>query len=133
MKVKNRGPYLLSSKLRSTVYYNGLYSLTIKVNYQTNLTKTITMRVERRKKKRGRLKSWNFHYRRKIRYVANFCYWHCSSSWLLFNCSLLLLFTLHYSISSRFDIPHYRLVKIDRKPYEIDENQPDFVMIGLTR
>ena len=43
-------PYLLPSKikLRSTVYYNGLYSLTIKVNYQTNLTKTITMRVERK-------------------------------------------------------------------------------------
>ena len=50
---KTEHPYLLPSKikLRSTVYYNGLYSLTIKVNYQTNLTKTITMRVERRKPK----------------------------------------------------------------------------------
>ena len=70
---KTRHPYLLPSKikLRSTVYYNGLYSLTIKVNYQTNLTKIITMRVERRKtKKQGRLKSWNFRCRRKIRYVA---------------------------------------------------------------
>ena len=56
VKAKNRGPYLLpsnNSKLRSTVYYNDLYSLTIKVNYQTNLTKTITMRVERRKTKNG--------------------------------------------------------------------------------
>ena len=56
VKAKNRGLYLLpsnNSKLRSTVYYNGLYSLTIKVNYQTNLTKTITMRVERRKTKNG--------------------------------------------------------------------------------
>ena len=53
--------------------------------------------------------------------------------WLLFHYSLLLLFTLHYSISSCFDIIHSQLAEIDRKPYEIDGNQPDFVMIGLTR
>ena len=45
--------YFLPSKFRSTMYYNGLYSLTIKVNYQTNLTKTITVRVEKRKTKNG--------------------------------------------------------------------------------
>ena len=44
-----------------------------------------------------------------------------------------VLFPLHYSISSSFEILHSRLAKIHRKPYEIDENQPDFVMIGLTR
>ena len=55
MRAKNRGPYprMLKIKIRSTVYYNGLYSLTIKVNYQINLTKTITVRVERRKTKTG--------------------------------------------------------------------------------
>ena len=55
MRAKNRGPYISfeNQKIRSTVYYNGLYSLTIKVNYQTNLTKTITMRVEKRKTKTG--------------------------------------------------------------------------------
>ena len=37
-----------------------------------------------------------------------------------------LLFPLHYSISSSFDILHSRLAEIDRKPYEIDGNQPDF-------
>ena len=57
-------------------------------------------------------------------------FWHYSA---LFHCSLLLLFPLHYSISSCFDILHSRLAEIDRKPYEIDGNQPDFVMIGLTR
>ena len=41
--------------------------------------------------------------------------------------------TAHYSISSCFDILHSRLAEIDRKPYEINGNQPDFVMIGLTR
>ena len=52
---KTEHPYLLPSKikLRSTVYYNGLYSLTIKVNYQTNLTKIITMRVESKLTKTG--------------------------------------------------------------------------------
>ena len=44
-----------------------------------------------------------------------------------------LLFPLLYSISSSFEILHSRLAEIDRKPYEIDGNQPDFVMIGLTR
>ena len=53
--------------------------------------------------------------------------------WLLFHCSLLLLFTLHYSISSCFDILHSRLAEIDKNTYEIDGNQPDFVMIGLTQ
>ena len=71
---------------------------------------------------------------------SNFCYdsensnvakfWHCSA---LFHCSLLLLFPLHYSISSCFDMLHSQLAKINRKSYEIDRNQPDFVMIGLTR
>ena len=42
------------------MYYNGLYSLTIKVNYQTNLTKTITMRVERRKQKTGPFEELKF-------------------------------------------------------------------------
>ena len=56
MKGQKQGPIFASfqnKKIRSTVYYNGLYSLTIKVNYQINLTKTITMRVERRKTKTG--------------------------------------------------------------------------------
>ena len=69
----------------------------------------------------------NFRYDSEISSVAKF--WHCSA---LFHCSLLL-FPLHYSISSCFDILHSRLAEIDRKPYEIDGNQPDFVMIGLTR
>ena len=57
---------------------------------------------------------------------SHFCYdsenssvpkfWHCSA---LFHCSLLLLFPLHYSISSFFDILHSRLAEIDSKPYEI--------------
>ena len=68
----------------------------------------------------------NFRYDSEISSVARF--WHYSA---LFHCSLLLLFPLHYSISSCFDILHSQLVEIDRKPYEIDGNQPDFVMIGL--
>ena len=32
----------------------------------------------------------------------------------------------HCSISSSFDILHSRLAEIDRRPYEIDGNQPDF-------
>ena len=59
--------------------------------------------------------------------VAKF--WHCSS---LFHCFLRLLFPLHYSISSSFDILHSRLAEIDKNTYEIDGNQLDFVMIGLT-
>ena len=109
------------------MYYNGLYSLTIKVNYQTNLTKTITMRVERRKTKNravGRV---------GIFAAEKFATGTVHQCWLLFHCSLLLLFPLHYFISSCFDILHSRLVEIDRKPYEVDGNQPDFVMIGLTR
>ena len=39
----------------------------------------------------------------------------------------------HYSISSCFDIIHSRFAEVDKKPYEIDGNQLDFVMIGLTR
>ena len=70
----------------------------------------------------------NFRYDSENSSVAKF--WHCSA---LFHCSLLLLFPLHYSISSCFDILHSRLAEIDSKPYEIDGNQPDFVMIGLTR
>ena len=69
----------------------------------------------------------NFFYDSENSSVAKF--WHCSA---LFHCSLLLLFPLHYSISSCFDILHSRLTEIDRKPYEIDGNQPDFIMIGLT-
>ena len=68
----------------------------------------------------------NFRYDSEISSVAKF--WHCS---VQFHCSLLL-FPLHYSISSCFDILHSRLAEIDRKPYEIDGNQPNFVMIGLT-
>ena len=60
--------------------------------------------------------------------VAKF--WHCSSLWHWF---LRLLFPLLYSISSSFDVFHSPLDEIDRKPYEIDGNQPDFVMIGLTQ
>ena len=48
-------------------------------------------------------------------------------------CGTNQLFPLHYSISSCFDILHSRLVELIKKPYEIDGNQPDFVMIGLTR
>ena len=79
-------------------------------------------------------------YVEKFRYIAKFS--ACSEiftadivhqCWLLFHCSQLLLFALHYSISSCFDILHSQLVEIDRKPYEIDGNQPDIVMIGLTR
>ena len=70
----------------------------------------------------------NFSYDSKNSSVAKF--WHCSG---LFHCSLLLLFPMHYSISSCFDILHSRLAEIDIKPYEIDGNQSDFVMIGLTR
>ena len=70
----------------------------------------------------------NFRYDSKNSNVAKFL--HCSS---LFHCFLRLLFPLHYSISSCFDILHSWLAEIDRKPYEIDGNQPDFVMIGLTR
>ena len=57
-------------------------------------------------------------------------FWHYSS---LFHCFLRLLFPLHYSISSSFDILHSRLAEIDKNTYEIDGNQPDFVMIGLTQ
>ena len=48
---------------------------------------------------------------------------------------LLTATTIHatLSISSCFDILHSQLAEIDRKPYEIDGNQPDFVMIGFTR
>ena len=70
----------------------------------------------------------NFPYDSENSSVAKF--WHCSS---LFHCFLRLLFPLLYSISSSFDILHSRLAEIDRKPYEIDGNQPDFVMVGLTR
>ena len=126
------------------MYYNGLYSLTIKVNYQINLTKTITMRVERRKTKTRSFIHKTARAAISLQ-VVNFAYSEISSCskifivgtvhqcWLLFHCSLLLLFMLHYSISSCFDILHSRLAKFDRKPYEIDGNQPDFIMIGLTR
>ena len=70
----------------------------------------------------------NFRYDSENSNVAKFC--HCSSP---FHCFLRLLFPLLYSISSSFDILHSRLGEIDRKSYEIDGNQPDFFMIGLTR
>ena len=70
----------------------------------------------------------NFRYDRENSSVAKF--WHCSS---LFHCFLRLLFPLQYSISSSFDILHSRLAEIDKNTYEIDGNQPYFVMIGLTR
>ena len=54
----------------------------------------------------------NFRYDSENSSVAKF--WHCST---LFHCSLLLLFHLHYSISSCFDILHSWLAEIDRKPY----------------
>ena len=63
----------------------------------------------------------NFRYDSENSSVAKF--WHCSS---FFHCFLRLLFPLLYSIYSRFDILHFRLAKIDRKPYEIDGNQPEF-------
>ena len=73
----------------------------------------------------------NFRYDSENSNVANF---GTVSHWLLFQCFFLrLLFPLLYSISSSFDILHSRLAEIDRKPYEIDGNQPDFVMIGLAR
>ena len=60
-------------------------------------------------------------------------FWHCSS--LLATVPLLPAALIHTALfySSCFDILHSRLAEIDRKPYEIDGNQPDFVMIGLTR
>ena len=64
-----------------------------------------------------------FRYHNENSAIAKFQ--HCTSCWLLF--------PLLYSISSSFDILHSRLAEIDRKPYEIDGNQLDFVMIGLTR
>ena len=70
----------------------------------------------------------NFRYDSENSNVAKF--WHYSSPFHRF---LRLLFPLLYSISSSFDILHSRLAEIDRKSYEIDGNQPDFVMIGLTR
>ena len=62
----------------------------------------------------------------KIQVVANF---HCSDT-----VPLLLAATipLLYSIYSSFDLLHSRLAEIDKNTYEIDGNQPDFVMIGLT-
>ena len=69
----------------------------------------------------------NFLYYRENSSVAKF--WHCSS---LFHCFLRLLFPLHYSISSSFDILYSRLAEMDKNAYKIDGNQPDFVMIGLT-
>ena len=72
----------------------------------------------------------NFHYDSENSSVANF---GTVPHWLLFHCFFLrLLFPLLYSISSSFDILHSQLAEIDRKPYEIDGNQPDFVTIGLT-
>ena len=70
-----------------------------------------------------------FRYHSEISSVAKF--WHCSS---LATVPLLpaAFITLHYSISSCFDILHSRLAEIDRKPYEINGNQPEFVMVGLT-
>ena len=69
----------------------------------------------------------NFRYDSENSSITKF--WHCSA---LFHCSLLLLFPLHYSISFFFDILHFWLTEIDRIPYEIDGNQIEFVMIGLT-
>ena len=70
----------------------------------------------------------NFRYDSENSSVAKFL--HCSS---LFHCFLRLLFPLYYSISSCFDSLHCRLAEIDKNTNEIDGNQPDFVMIGLTR
>ena len=44
------------------------------------------------------------------------CILHPASGSLLF----------FFLFSSCFEILHYRLAEIDRRPYEIDENQPDF-------
>ena len=52
----------------------------------------------------------NFRYDSENSSVAKF--WHCSS---LFHCFMRLLFPLHYSISSCFNILHSRLVEIDKK------------------
>ena len=112
------------------------------MNYQINLTKTITMRVERRKTKTGsfihkttraKISLQVVNFSEISLYSEIFTVGTVNQCWLLFHCSLLLLFTLYYSISSCFDILHSRLAEIDRKPYEIDGNQPEFVMIGLTR
>ena len=65
------------------MYNNGLHSLTIKVNYQINLTKTITMRIERRKNQNGVVYTQNnksrdfaaggeFRYKAKFRYIEKF-------------------------------------------------------------
>ena len=66
----------------------------------------------------------NFSYDSENSNVAKF--WHCLS---LFHSFLRLLFPLLYSISSSFDILHWRLAAIDRKSFEVDGNQPDIVMI----
>ena len=78
---------------------------------------------------------------REFRYKQNFCY--IAKFPVVAKFSLLALFInvgycsiaphCYYSISSCFDILHSQLAEIDRKPYEIDGNQPDVVMIGLTR
>ena len=109
------------------------------------------MRVERRKTKTRSFvhktaEAENFAISGEFRYIAKISLYSEISScgkiftvgtihqcWLLFHRSMLLLITLHYSISSCFDILHSRLAEIDRKPYEINGNQLDFVMIGLTR
>ena len=64
----------------------------------------------------------------KIRYHSENS--SCSEFSLFRHCSIASYG--YYSISSCFDILHSRLAEIDRKPYEIDGNQPEFVMIGLT-
>ena len=82
-------------------------------------------------------KSREFRYKQNFRYIAKFCYDSENSSVAKFcfntvhHCSIAPC--CYYSFSSCFDIFHSRLAEIDRKPYEIDGNQPDFAMIGLTR
>ena len=51
------------------------------------------------------------------------CILHRASGSLLF----------FFLISSCFEILHSRLAENDRRPYEIDGNQPTLVMIGLKR
>ena len=91
------------------------------------------MRVERRKPKIESFKqkiqeAENFRYGGEFRYITKLQ--ACSK--IFSTVHGWLLFPLLYSISSSFEILHSRLAEIDRKPYEIDGNQPDFVMIGLT-
>ena len=78
-------------------------------------------------------KSREFCYKQNFRYIAKISLYTENSSVAKFCFSTVPLLPAATIPSSCFDILHSRLAEIDRKPYEIDGNQPDFVMIGLTQ